>query len=64
MKCETCRWWHQLNKEMQEAGIGLCKRFPPSWLNENTCAYPVTPRTDSCGEYEKATPQDPAAASA
>jgi hypothetical protein len=54
MKCETCRWF----KLIAETGPwAQCRRYPPRWVDQETCAYPVVTAADGCGEYEKA-PQD------
>ena len=59
MKCETCRWFRPIDQLKTQ--WAQCRRYPPRWVDQETCAYPVVTATDGCGEHEKA-PTDPATA--
>lgn len=58
-RCDTCRFW--VDKRDKWAGMGECRRFPPSASRddrrngENT--WPQTTNRSWCGEYAEKTSQ-------
>jgi len=58
MKCETCRWFNLIPGPGPWA---QCRRYPPRWVDQDTCAYPVVTAEDGCGDHETA-PKDSTAA--
>jgi len=64
MQCQDCRWWFQTIPEHQQLNIGLCKRFPPAWADQSTCAFPVIESHNVCGEWSAKAPEDTSSADA
>lgn len=59
--CKSCRWYRLIAPE--KSPYAQCRRYPPRWLDQDTCCYPVVTELDGCGEHEKAS-ADTAAAEA
>lgn len=49
--CETCRWWKAVPPDRN---VGNCKRFPPQVI-EGDWEFPLTAKTDLCGEWHHQT---------
>lgn len=50
--CMHCMWWDQYNSV-----AGHCKRMPPSRPDgEAEGFWPMTGRSDWCGEFKRVTP--------
>lgn len=52
-RCETCRFWE--SHESDGIGmLGFCYRFPPPWLDGESC-FPLTDaKWHWCGEWQPA----------
>lgn len=54
-QCSQCAYWERLPPERDmEDDAGLCRRYPPVVLLDNSdpfTIWPLTDETDMCGEY-------------
>ena len=56
-RCETCRWWDRGHESLQGVpeNYGYCrKHYPVIYQREGHYygGWPLTDRTDLCGEYK------------
>lgn len=57
--CEGCKFWKRMDAEhMGDAGAGYCRRYPPSFMLENTLndGWPNVHAQEWCGEWRGLTP--------
>ena len=49
MKCSECRWFKRDSES--ESVYGLCKRYPPTIIEEEWAQSPYVYENDFCGEF-------------
>lgn len=55
-RCDNCRFWKSIRVMGDHGEKGLCRRFPPAVIVQETIPRPIMPNTYEgawCGEWQQ-----------